>query len=157
MSNHVAPCSNSIGPGGYQNGRTKPARPTPRTIAAMIQRKAALMRLLRFRDWLDEMVKEATPDAIYFEEIIGFPRKNMGRDAAIYHGFSSHMAAYCETVNLPYQGAPVVKIKKHITGKGNASKQDVILEVKRLGYSVTDDNQADAIALLQFVEQEVVR
>lgn len=114
------------------------------------------MRWLRFRNWVAEIVKVSKPDVIYFEEVVGFPRKNMGRDAAIYYGFSSHLSEYCEVSNIPYKGVGVGKIKKFITGRGNASKVDVIAAIKKLGYNVSDDNQADAIALLLFVEEEVL-
>ena len=37
------------------------------------------MRFMRFRDWLDEIVVEVVkPEAIFFEQFVGFPRKNMG-------------------------------------------------------------------------------
>jgi Holliday junction resolvasome RuvABC endonuclease subunit len=42
-------------------------------------------------------------------------------------------------------------IKKHITGKGNASKQAVIKAVEAKWYRPQDDNEADAIALLDYV------
>lgn len=113
------------------------------------------MRWLRFRNWLAEIVKVSKPDVIYFEEVIGFGKKAKGRDSKIYHGFAAHMSEFCESQKIPYQGVGVGKIKKFITGNGNASKEDVIFEIKKLGYNVTDDNQADAIALLLFVETEV--
>ncbi len=39
-------------------------------------------------------------------------------------------------------------IKKHITGHGGSDKAGVIRAVKMLGFKVGDDNEADAIALL---------
>lgn len=39
-------------------------------------------------------------------------------------------------------------IKKHITGHGGSGKAGVIKAVKMLGFDVRDDNEADAIALL---------
>ena len=114
------------------------------------------MRWLRFRRWLAEMIKEAKPDELYFEEVVGFPRKNSGRDSAIYNSFVAHMSEFCEAKNIPYQGVPVGKIKKFITGAGNASKAQVMVAVDALGHVCLDDNQADAIALLLFVESEVL-
>ena len=52
------------------------------------------------------------------------------------------------TIEIPYQGVPVGTIKRHITGKGNADKQEVIAAVRERGFSPADDNEADAIALL---------
>jgi Holliday junction resolvasome RuvABC endonuclease subunit len=39
-------------------------------------------------------------------------------------------------------------IKKFISGKGNANKQQVIDEIKKRGHMPNDDNEADALALL---------
>lgn len=114
------------------------------------------MRWLRFRNWLSEIITLTEPDAIFFEEVVGFPRKNQGRDSAIYNGFVSHLSEFCEARKIPYKGAPVGKIKKFITGTGNASKAQVMVAVDRLGHVCLDDNQADAIALLLFVETEVI-
>ena len=104
------------------------------------------MRYLRFRSWLDELSNlSPSLSAIYFEEV----RRHAGTDAAhIYGGFLAHLSAWCEQHRLPYQGVPVGVIKRHVTGKGNADKQAVIAAVRHLGYRPTDDNEADAIAIL---------
>jgi Holliday junction resolvasome RuvABC endonuclease subunit len=46
---------------------------------------------------------------------------------------------------------PVGTIKKHVTGKGNASKAEVIAAVKAKGFNLKDDNEADSLALLDLV------
>ena len=43
-----------------------------------------------------------------------------------------------------------VPIKKHATGKGNAGKHDMVEAMQLLGHPVTDDNEADALALLHW-------
>jgi hypothetical protein len=45
---------------------------------------------------------------------------------------------------------PVGTIKRHIAGKGNADKAAVIAAVKALGFDPQDDNEADALALLDW-------
>ena len=107
------------------------------------------MIFLRFKQWLTELKNSCgSIDAIYFEEV----RKHLGVDAAHkYGGFLAHLTAWCERHKIPYQGIPVGTIKKHITGKGNASKQDVIQAVKTKGFNPQDDNEADSLALLDFV------
>ena len=55
-----------------------------------------------------------------------------------------------EKVSSSYQGVPVGTIKKHATGKGNAGKGDVIAAMRAKGHPVTDDNEADALALLHW-------
>ena len=107
------------------------------------------MRYLKFKHWLADF-KQSTGgiDAIYFEEV----RRHLGVDAAhAYGGFMAHLTAWAEHHNIPYQGIPVGTIKKHITGKGNAGKSDVIKAVKAKGFNPCDDNEADSLALLDFV------
>ena len=43
---------------------------------------------------------------------------------------------------------PVGTIKRFIAGKGNADKTAVIAAVRARGFDPTDDNEADAIAIL---------
>ena len=106
------------------------------------------MRFLRFRQWLTE-IKQTTDglDAVFFEEV----RRHAGVDAAhAYGGFLAHLTAWCEHHSIPYRGVPVGTIKKHATGKGNADKETMIAAVKAKGFSPADDNEADALALLDW-------
>jgi Holliday junction resolvasome RuvABC endonuclease subunit len=43
---------------------------------------------------------------------------------------------------------PVGTIKRYIAGKGNADKQAVIAAVRARGFNPSDDNEADALAIL---------
>jgi Holliday junction resolvasome RuvABC endonuclease subunit len=111
------------------------------------------MRYLRFSRWLNE-VRDAADgiDEVYFEEV----RRHMGVDAAhAYGGFMSHLTAWCELNHIPYSGIPVGTIKKSCCGKGNGSKQEVIAAVRSWGFSPKDDNEADALALLHYVLDEI--
>ncbi len=109
------------------------------------------MRYLRFRRWLTELKSTVAGTqgvgAVYFEEV----RRHMGVDAAhVYGGLLATLTAWCEHHQIPYQGVPVGTIKRHATGKGNASKDEVIAAMRALGHPVTDDNEADALAILHW-------
>ena len=106
------------------------------------------MRYLRFKRWLTEIKQSCDGiDAVYFEEV----RRHAGVDAAhAYGGFMAHLTAWCEHHQIPYQGVPVGTIKKHATGKGNASKDQMIGAAQLRGLMPVDDNEADAIALLHW-------
>ena len=107
------------------------------------------MRFLRFKRWLNELcsVCRATSTPSYFEEV----RRHAGVDAAhAYGGFLGHLTAWCEQHHIPYQGVPVGTIKKHATGKGNAGKPEMIAAAQARGHAPTDDNEADALALLHW-------
>lgn len=104
------------------------------------------MRFLRFKRWLTD-IKQCSSDIslIVFEEV----RRHAGVDAAhAYGGFMGQLTAWCEHHQIPYEGVPVGTIKKHATGKGNASKDQMIQAMQARNHSVTDDNEADALALL---------
>jgi len=107
------------------------------------------MRFLRFKRWLTEIKSHADGiGALYFEEV----RRHVSTDAAhAYGGFLATLTAWCEHHNIPYQGVPVGTIKKHATGKGNASKEEMIAATIKRGLKVADDNEADALALLYWV------
>ena len=108
------------------------------------------MRYLRFCRWLDNVkgLAGGTLAEVYFEEV----RRHLGVDAAhAYGGFLATLTAWCEREGVPYQGVSVGTIKYHATGKGNASKQEVLASMQTRGYQPHDDNEADALALLEWV------
>lgn len=104
------------------------------------------MRYLRFRRWLDSINKGITE--IHFEEV----RRHAGTQAAhVYGGLMGTLTAWCEENSIPYSSVPVGTIKRAATGKGNATKEQMIEAAKRRGFSPVDDNEADALALLGYV------
>jgi Holliday junction resolvasome RuvABC endonuclease subunit len=108
------------------------------------------MRYLLFSRWLDhiESLCNRSITAVYFEEV----RRHLGVDAAhAYGGFLATLTAWCEQRNIPYQGVSVGTIKHHVTGKGNATKEAVMDAMRKKGYTLLqDDNEADALALLEW-------
>jgi hypothetical protein len=101
---------------------------------------------LRFRGWLQE-VDPGGVGVVVFEEV----RRHLGTSAAhIFGGYLAHLTAWAEANKIPYCGVPVGTIKRHVTGKGNADKQAVIDAIRRLGFVPSDDNEADALALLHW-------
>ncbi|OPB31547.1 crossover junction endodeoxyribonuclease RuvC [Bartonella sp. AR 15-3] len=104
------------------------------------------MRYLRFKQWLMEINRSVDRiDAVYFEEV----RRHIGTDAAhVYGGFLATLTAWCEHHQIPYEGIPVGTIKKATTGKGNASKEEMIEAMCSKGHAPCDDNEADALAIL---------
>ena len=113
------------------------------------------MSMLRFTTWLGELHLSAGPLAIvYFEEV----RAHKGTAAAhTYGAFLGQVTAWCERHHVPYQGVPVGTIKKHATGRGSASKAEVIAAMRIQGFHPADDNEADALAILQWALEGGVR
>lgn len=107
------------------------------------------MRFLKFQRWLDDIhaLCPSGVTAIYFEEV----RRHASTDAAhAYGGFMGKLTEWCEVNAVPYQGVPVGTIKKHATGKGNASKKEMIAAMQAKGHAPADDNEADALAILHW-------
>lgn len=79
-------------------------------------------------------------------------RRHLGTQAAhVYGGFEGALITWCGDNNLPApEGVAVGAIKKFWTGKGNASKEEMIAEALKRGHEPADDNEADALAILYF-------
>ena len=106
------------------------------------------MRYLRFTNWLTELDQLSGPiAAIWYEEV----RRHVGTDAAhVYGGLMATLTAWAELRGVPYQGVPVGTIKIHATGKGNAPKPAMVAAARARGFNPTDDNEADALAILHW-------
>ncbi|WP_375676918.1 crossover junction endodeoxyribonuclease RuvC [Bartonella sp. AP88XZML] len=109
------------------------------------------MRYLRFKKWLTELKRSVDEiDAVYFEEV----RRHVGTDAShVYGGFLATLTAWCEHHQIPYEGIPVGTIKKAMTGKGNASKEEMIKAMCAKGHAPCDNNEADALAILYLMKE----
>ena len=106
------------------------------------------MRYLKFRKWLDTLPPVSH---VVYEEV----RRHAATDAAhVYGGLMAVITSWCEERALPYAGVPVGTIKKHWCGKGNANKLAMIHEAKKRGYEAEDDNEVDALALLDYWIEE---
>lgn len=105
-------------------------------------------RFINFRTFLADLIKEHDVDAIAFEDV----RRHIGTTAAHVHGglraIMEMMAAY---QNITPVGLSVGTIKKSWTGNGSAKKDAMILEAFKRGYRVKDDNEADALAILDLM------
>lgn len=111
------------------------------------------MRFVKFVANLDALHDAKMIELVVFELV----RRHLGVDAAhVYGGFMGTLTAWCEERTIPYEGISVQRIKKFATGKGNASKTDVILAVEDWGHQPANDDEADAIALLRCVNAEGV-
>ncbi|HNT86491.1 MAG TPA: hypothetical protein PKL84_01380 [Candidatus Hydrogenedentes bacterium] len=110
------------------------------------------MRYVRFRHQVAEAHALLGPfDAVYFEEV----RRHAGTDAAhVYGGLLATLTAWCEELRVPYQGVPVATIKRHATGKGNADKSAMIAAAVNRGWNPMDDNEADALWILDWARNQ---
>ena len=106
------------------------------------------LRFLRFRQWLADWRDAAgAPALVVYEEV----RAHRGTDACqVWGGFQATLTAWCEHHGIAYEAVPGGTIKRHATGKGTATKDAVIAAVRAKGFAPADDNEADALALLDW-------
>ena len=102
------------------------------------------VRYLKFVAFLDKLHLSMNIGHVTVEAVHG----HRGVAAAhVYGGFLAHMQTWCLARGISYSAHGVQAIKKHSTGKGNASKKDVIEAMKAKGLNPADDDEADAMAL----------
>lgn len=99
-----------------------------------------------FRYWLRVWLDREKPEQLWYEDV---RRWSSGDAAKAYCGLRALMLVECEARGILVVSAAVGSIKKAFTGKGNASKQEMIDEAeRRYGIKMIDDNHADALAIL---------
>lgn len=105
---------------------------------------------LNFSGWLKDLIVDFdSDDEIYYEDV----RRHLGTDAAhVYGGYLAILQSLCYLKGIRPVGVAVGTIKKNWTGKGNATKQQMIAEAKRRGFDPVDDNEADALAILDYAK-----
>jgi Holliday junction resolvasome RuvABC endonuclease subunit len=111
------------------------------------------MRYLRARKYFEDVVDSTKIDAVAYEEV----RRHQGVDAAhIYGGIIGQITAICEEKSIPFKGIPVGTAKKVATGRGNASKDDMISAANtKWDLSIDNDNEADALWMAQTLHNEL--
>lgn len=111
------------------------------------------MRFIRFRKFLMDLHAQDPIGFIGYEEV----RAHAGTGAAhVYGGFMAVLQVFGSEHGVAYEAYPVGTIKKFWTGSGNASKDRMIAVAKQMGFETTDDNAADALAILHLMEMNAV-
>lgn len=102
-------------------------------------------KFLNMSIWLSEMYLKHSFNQVYFEEVWSH---RGAIDAHAYGGFLAILTAFCEANHILYTGINTKTVKKFLTGNGNANKESMIEHVNKLGFNITDHNEADAVAVL---------
>lgn len=115
-------------------------------------------RLWNIREWFTEWLTDqyfgstgqdlGKPSVVVMEGYANAAK--FGREVAGELGGTIKLVVF-EVTGSPPLVVPPTSLKKFVTGKGNAKKNEMLLGVyKQWGVSFADDNQADAYALEQF-------
>ena len=111
------------------------------------------MRLLRFRRWLREVLGGEVRLVAYEQPIIHRKRRQL--NASVAHNLEGVLLPELEG-RVDYVSPTPAEVKKHATGKGNASKALMIDAARaRWGIEVQDDNEADALCVLAWTLDEI--
>lgn len=94
--------------------------------------------------FMNRMSEQWPIDKIVFEDVKAHSSVQAGH---VYGGILAMILAWSAIRDIPCVGVGVGTIKKHATGNGRASKDDMVDSAISRGYSPADDNEADAIAI----------
>lgn len=110
------------------------------------------MKLLRFKVQLEEICKVEKIQLISFERAGG----RFKTDIISHAKFQAIIEDFCLTNGIEYKGYSSKEIKKFATGKGNAGKPMMIQAAKeKLGYTGNNDNEADALWVLELTKYDL--
>lgn len=113
-----------------------------------------LLRVAALRDALLDMVEKAGIDVVAVEGY-AFAKRTAGAHQSGELGGVVRLALYESGISVI--DVPPTTLKKFVTGRGNARKEEVVLEVyKRWGVSCTKHDEADAYGLAQFARSVFV-
>jgi len=99
----------------------------------------------RFNNFNKFLQQHDDIDLVYYEYV---RRHTTTKAAHVYGGFQTLLWMFCDHVGVPCRILEIGTIKKHWTGSGNAKKPVMIQEAIRRGFNPKDDNEADALAIL---------
>jgi Holliday junction resolvasome RuvABC endonuclease subunit len=104
-----------------------------------------------FHAWLDSLLDAFNPDVVYYEKVM----RHAGVYAAhMYGGWQAILLMECEARDIRVEPTPVKTIKLHATGSGEASKGLMISAMSTPDFQPVDDNEADALALLNYARSQ---
>lgn len=86
-------------------------------------------------------------DIVYYEAVTF---ASTVKQSQKWGGFKAILTAWCERNEIAYDGINVKTLKLHATGKGGASKDDMIFAAELLGFDPANDDEADAIHILHY-------
>jgi Holliday junction resolvasome RuvABC endonuclease subunit len=100
------------------------------------------MRFIYFKRWLMDVINEWNPDVIVYEQA----HHRGGAATAVGVGLQSWLLGICADGDIEHTAVHTGTLKKHATGKGNASKEEMKGAAKAVwtGVDFIDDNHVDA-------------
>ena len=106
-------------------------------------------KYIKFVRYLESFIRPTEkPDIVYYEQV----ERHAGTSAAhTYGAIVGHLQSFCDTNKIPYKGIPVQVWKKFSIGNGNAKKDKILEEMKKLFPKIQVQDEADALGILKYV------
>ena len=87
--------------------------------------------------------------SVYWEKPIAPAR--IAHGGHVFGAFMGTLVTFCWRHHVFQEPIYTTTVKKHWTGSGRAGKTDMIDQAKARGFGVKNDNEADALALLDVI------
>ena len=110
-------------------------------------------RWIRFHDWLFKIIDFENPQRIIFEEPFIHMKHRSG--IGLSYGFKTITEYLAARNEIPCQGIAPTVLKKWATGHGNATKDQMAIYARSMGWKLTNDNEVDARFLLHFAQKRI--
>jgi len=130
-----------------KTGDTKPKYGTEKLHNTELD--GAGYRFIKFYRFLEDHVD---CDLIVYEAV---QFASSTRASQLYGGWLSTLQIFCENHHIPYTGYNVKTVKKHWTGRGSASKKEMVDTARSKGFNPKTEDEADALAILHLALSEV--
>jgi len=109
------------------------------------------LMFLRFRKWLDTLIKVFPPDLVGYEQA----HHRGGASTEMGVGLTTRIQEICAKHKIEPAPVHTTTLKKFATGKGNASKDEMVAAAtKILMREPIDDNEADAVHVARHTAAE---
>jgi len=110
------------------------------------------MRYIIFSRWLEDMLTTVAPALVVYE----MAHHRGGYATELLLGMVTRVQEFCTRYGIDYTSIHSAILKKTATGKGKASKEQMIEVAEGIvGRKVLDDNEADAILLIRAAKVSV--
>jgi hypothetical protein len=117
--------------------------------------------LVTFRDWLLALVARTDPWTIYFEApvLLGRDKTSLNTLRKLY-GLAGMTEVVAHDRGIDCREANTSNIVTHFCGKGSPRygderKKATMAKCRERGWTITDDNDADALALLDYALAQI--
>lgn len=105
------------------------------------------MLFLKFRHWLEKILKENNVNLVIYEQ----SHHRGGAATEIGVNLTGRVQEICAEYQIEYTALHSGTLKKHSTGSGAASKEDMIEAAEKiLNRAPLDSNEADAVMLAKY-------